>query len=557
MANLMDQQALRSKANELLSINDFQGAKELLGRLAQALPADSEVWCDLGRTSMQLGDVQSAIVYYQRAVNLAPQFVNAQYGLAMALGQSGALTQAQRHLEQVVRIDTSHVDARVKIAYIEYMRGHISAAMYQLKEAQRLSPMHPELHLQLGLIYIAQGEFNKAEKCFKISLREDPGNQEALTQMATLKAYSGDPSEAYQILAPLLRPETVYVSAAILFANFCRPLGRCKEAKVLLETLLSRPITAESEGKVHFALGKLHEREGDYQKAFECFDKGNKVYDASFDPWKQKTWVREVVRQLDRDFFSQAAHARNLSKRIRPVFIVGMPRSGTSLVEQILSSHPEVYGAGERMEIDEIASLICSDIDSKESYPFCLSAGERSHLTTVARRYIREVSVNAPDNARIVTDKMPGNFHHLGLIQLLFPKARVIHCVRDPMDTCLSCYTNRLMGHAYSYDLTNLGRYYRLYEELMDHWKNTLSLSIMDVRYENLVDEPETMSRAIIEFCGLKWSSRCLNFHKSRRNVVTASTDQVRQPIYRESVARWKNYEEYLGNLCAALNERI
>jgi len=152
---------------------------------------------------------------------------------------------------------------------------------------------------------------------------------------------------------------------------------------------------------------------------------------------------------------------------------------------------------------------------------------------------------------------MPDNYPHLGLIQLLFPKARIIHCIRDPMDTCLSCYFKKLMGHPYSYNLTNLGRHYRLYEDLMAHWKQTLSLSIMDVRYEDLVDNPEGVSRTMVEFCGLKWSSRCLDFHKSKRNVVTASTDQVRQPIYRKSVARWKNYEEYLGDLRSALDQRI
>ena len=281
------------------------------------------------------------------------------------------------------------------------------------------------------------------------------------------------------------------------------------------------------------------------------------VSDASFDSWEQKTWVRQVIHRLDREFFSQAAHAKNLSKRIRPVFIVGMPRSGTSLVEQILSSHPDIHSAGERMELENFANAICSDLDSRQPYPFCLSAADRSYLSTIAKRYIKEVSAKAPDNTRVVTDKMPGNYIHLGLIQLLFPKARVIHCVRDPMDTCLSCYTNRLMGHAYSYNLTNLGRQYHLYEELMGHWKSTLSLSIMDVHYEDLVNDPEQVSRAIVKFCGLKWDSRCLDFHKSKRNVVTASTDQVRQPIYRKSVARWKNYEEFLGDLRAALDQRI
>ncbi len=557
MKNNMEPQALRFKADNLLAANDFKGANELLSKLSQIVPEDPEIWYRLGWTSSQLGDAQAAVRQYQKTLSLAPEWIHAHYNLAMVLGQSGAMTQAHRHLQQVVRLDPNHVDAKIKLAFIEYERGNIPDALSQLNGAKRIAPAHAGVHLQLGLIYIAQGELIRAEKCFMTTLREEPGNKEALTQLATVKAYGGNPQKAYQIIAPLLYPETAYVSAAILLANFCRPLGRCQEAMELLNVLLSGQITVEYERKIHFALGNLHEREGNYKKAFWHFAQGNKLCDISFDPWEQKRWIKSVKQQLNREFFTLAAHAKNLSKRIRPVFILGMPRSGTSLVEQILSSHPEIHGAGERMEIANIAKTICSDVGVRQPYPVCLSEVDQGQLSTVAKRYIKDISMKAPGSTRIITDKMPGNYQHLGLIQLLFPKARVIHCVRDPMDTCLSCYTNRLMGHAYSYNLTNLGRYYRLYEELMDHWKNTLSLSIMDVHYEDLVEAPERVSREIVKFCGLKWDNSCLDFHRSKRNVVTTSTDQVRQPIYRKSVKRWKNYEEDLGELREALDKRI
>ena len=558
MENIMDQQALRSKATELLAANDFQGARELLGQLAQALPDDPEAWYGLGWTSMQLGDIQPAIAHYQKAVSLAPQWANAHYDLAMALGQSGAMTQAHRHLGQVVRLDPNHVDARVKLAYIEYLRGNISESMSHLMKARKLNPNHLELNLRLGVIYLAMNDFDKARNHFKAILRQDPAHEEAINQLASLHAYSGDTARAYQMLAPLLQSRPVSISAANTFATFCRPLNRCQEARELLEERLSTgPLTPEDESRICFTLGDLYDSAQDFSKAFEHYDRGNRLTDSPYDAWEEKQWIQEIKRRLNGDFFKQVDHAKHPSKRIQPVFIVGMPRSGTSLTEQILSRHPAVHAAGERLEIPQFALSVCKDIGSQQPYPFCLSGIDRNSLNVMARQYIKKVAGQAERTTKIVTDKMPDNYPHLGLIQLLFPKARIIHCIRDPMDTCLSCYFKKLMGHPYSYNLTNLGRHYRLYEDLMTHWKQTLSLSIMDVRYEDLVDNPEGVSRTMVEFCGLKWSSRCLDFHKSKRNVVTASTDQVRQPIYRKSVARWKNYEEYLGDLRTALDQRI
>jgi tetratricopeptide (TPR) repeat protein len=557
-ANLtMDTRALRSKANELLQSNDLQGAHALLAQLAQLLPDDSEIWCSLGWTSLHHGNIQAATNCYQKAVSLAPHSAAAHFGLAMALGHAGASTQAHHHLRQVIRLEPGHVEALVKLAYLEYLAGDITQALSYLGKARKLAPDHVELNVRYGIVYIAINDFPKAESCFRKALRHDPGNTEAISQLASMHAYAGDAEKAYRTLSPLLRMKPANSSAAMIFATFCRPLNRCDEAVELLQGLLTGPLSTETESRVHFALGKLYDHKGNYAKAFEQYELGNKLTDVSFDAWEQKQWVQSVRNELGPVFFETAGKARKLSNRIRPVFIVGMPRSGTTLVEQILSSHPAVYGAGERMEIQNIANTVCKDLGSSKTYPFCLADAGQKTLDTLARQYMEAVSKMAPGGAKIVTDKMPGNYQHLGLIQLLFPKARIIHCVRDPMDTCLSCYTNSLLGQAYSYNLTNLGRYYRLYEELMAHWKNALSLPVIDVHYEDMVDDPEGSSRSIVDFCGLEWSDQCLAFHKTKRTVLTASTDQVRQPIYRQSVARWKNYAEYLGELRTALEQRI
>jgi hypothetical protein len=230
-----------------------------------------------------------------------------------------------------------------------------------------------------------------------------------------------------------------------------------------------------------------------------------------------------------------------------------MPRSGTTLVEQILSSHPAVYGAGELKDIGELANSLPGMIGTNKPFPQNIALLTRVHLDRLATTYLDRLRELSPDALR-VTDKMLG-FIYLGLIELILPGARVIHCVRDPQDTCLSAYFQDFSeSHPYAYDLHNLGVYYSGYRRIMNNWKNVLiNVRMMEVSYEELVRNQEAVSRRMIDFCDLPWDDRCLQFHENRRYVATASYDQVRQPMYRSSVGRWKNYERHLNKLKAAL----
>jgi hypothetical protein len=239
----------------------------------------------------------------------------------------------------------------------------------------------------------------------------------------------------------------------------------------------------------------------------------------------------------------------------RPIFIVGMVRSGTSLVEQILASHPAVYGAGELPDVTEITRALPGLLGTDDRYPEFLPILNQEAVDSMACRYLDRLNQIAPGAMR-VTDKMPGNFMYLGLIELLFPGARIIHCMRDPVDTCLSAYFQDFSNnHPYAYDLSNLGAFYRGYLKLMAHWRKVLHLPLLEVRYEDLVADQERISRTLIEFCGLEWDSRCMQFHDSRRFVETASHDQVNRPLCHHSIARWKNYERHLAPLLAELNK--
>jgi len=258
-----------------------------------------------------------------------------------------------------------------------------------------------------------------------------------------------------------------------------------------------------------------------------------------------------VIATFGAEFFARTDRAGSQSEL--PVFIVGMPRSGTTLVEQILASHPMVHGAGELDYMRRIMQTLPERLGVQRPIPECAANIDTALAERIAEEHLQHLREHSASALRI-TDKTPSNFLRLGLIALLFPKARIIHCQRDPLDTCLSCYFLRFgQGQAFAYDLDDLGRYYRDCARLMEHWRRVLPSPLLEVPYEALVADQEGWSRRLIAFLGLDWDDRCLAFYRSERQVKTASVWQVRQPVYASSIGRWRRYAKHLGPLFAAL----
>jgi hypothetical protein len=259
-----------------------------------------------------------------------------------------------------------------------------------------------------------------------------------------------------------------------------------------------------------------------------------------------------IRRTFDRNTLERLRGAGDASTV--PIFVLGMPRSGTTLTEQILASHPDVHGAGELPDLLAIAQRPVNGA----GYPGNILALDRAQLTVWGADYVAGLRRHAP-GAKHITDKMPANFFAVGLIHLMLPHAKIIHVNRNPVDTCLSCFTrlfNRKQNQ--TYDLAELGRYYVDYVRLMNHWRALLPAgAFLDVRYEDIVADPETQARRLLDHCGLEWNAACLDFHKHRRSIRTASVTQVRQPIYKTSVERWRHYEKYLGPLLDALGDLV
>ena len=338
----------------------------------------------------------------------------------------------------------------------------------------------------------------------------------------------------------------------MVFAAISRHIDRQDEAIALLKKLLAGPIyEPRLLMPLHFGLGKLLDEQGHYDAAFEQFREANALKPRRFDTSKHRRFIDSMIKTFDHDTIARLARSSLLNDR--PVFIIGMPRSGTSLVEQILSSHPQIHGAGELQDILRMAERLPKMVKLEHPYPVCVTGLDTGVADTLAGEYLDHLRALAPD-ARCVTDKLPGNFLHLGLISRLFPGARIVHCRRDPIDTCLSCYfQNFTADHGYAYNLEHLGFYYRQYERLMHHWFSVVDNPILVVHYEQLVRDTKPTVQAMLEFCSVPWDDVCLHFYESGRPVTTASYDQVRRPPYTTSIGRWRHYARYLQPLRTAL----
>jgi tetratricopeptide (TPR) repeat protein len=303
-----------------------------------------------------------------------------------------------------------------------------------------------------------------------------------------------------------------------------------------------------------FALGKIYEDVGQYNRAFWCFQEGNRLKrnTISFNINNVIQQHNEIRRTFDASLLERQ---RDLGEPdATPIFILGMPRSGTTLAEQILASHPDVFGAGELYDLSKICGETAREHGLQGPYPRWVPDLTPEAMRALGRRYVDRIRAGRPDRAHI-TDKMPSNYRFVGLIRLLLPNAKIIHMRRHPADTCLSCYTKLFAeSQNHTYDLTELGRSYRAYEELMAHWRAVLPPDgMLEVQYERLVADPRTQIQRLLDFCGLPWADACLQFHRTKRGVSTASVSQVRRPLYTSSVQRWRRFADHLNPLFDAL----
>ena len=578
----------RKKAQTLFQENRLPEAREAYRQLCQLDRRDADAWFTLGLINGQLGFLEETAAACREAIAIRPDFPEAHFNLAKALQGLGYLQEAEHAYREALRLnprwpqalnnlgnivqELGHYDEAVGIyraainikgdyaeawnnlGNMQLLKGNSREALQSFQRAMALKPHYAVAHIGMGSALALLGDLDEALKSYREAERLDPFDAAIAAGEASLLERQGSIEQAYRRLQSHLEARPVNLNIANAFAAMCDKVQRCSDAIAFLENGLAQEevrVGLQQRIAAHLNLGRLYEREGEYDKAFGHYQAGNDLKPHTFDRNGHAAFIHEIVATFDADLLRNAPRATHESRR--PVFIVGMPRSGTTLVEQILASHPEVYGAGELADIREIVGRMGSVVDSSLTYPRCVTELTLDACNRLAQDYLEHIdrlSAGEP----YVTDKMPGNFLYLGVIALLFPQARVIHCMRDPLDTCFSCYSYDFSGfHPYMYRLEDLGFYYRRYEGLMRHWRQVLPISMLDVSYESLVSDQERMVRELLTFCGLPWDERCLRHHENARFVNTVSYDQVRKPIYQSSVGRWRRFEAHLGPLQKAL----
>ena len=536
----------------------LEDAEAAYRRAIEASPGHLNAHNNLGNVLRRRGDLDAAIGAYHKAVTLQPQFALAQSNLGAALREAGRLKEAMAHCTQAVRIDPRNPQAQNSLGNVRVAVGDMDGAIASFELATALDPDFTDAHVNMGSAFFVKDVLDLAEAAYGRALAVDPGHALAHNGLGVVLLAAGRIEDAVASFRRAVALKADFVEAWYnLASSRTAELSRAETAA--LETLLEDGgLSAIERARLHFALGEIGDAGGAAETAFGHFREGNALRRSwleglglGFDAGEYDTWVERIAKAFGEALFTAERTSAELSEV--PVFIVGMPRSGTTLVEQIAASHPGVFGAGELDAVRSIAVGLSEATGAAEPFPECAAALETAVANDLSRPFLERL-VTLRRGAHRVIDKTPENFLYLGLIALLFPKARIIHCRRDARDVCLSCYFTDFAGpRSWATDLGDLGRYHRATEKLMDHWRKVLPLPILDVEYEVLVGNLEQESRRVIDFLGLEWGDACLAFHETERTVRSASNWQVRKPIHGGSVGRWRAYEKFLGPLMEGL----
>lgn len=431
--------------------------------------------------------------------------------------------------------------------------GHARDGLRSIEQAVRLEPGRAASHVERGMALQAENRLEEAGGAFEHARSLAPGKADVVAALANHKRLRGDHEGAMREVEGVIHAGSGNSACVQLFAELCKRLGREREGiETVRAHLAGSEVWAFYERRLTWALGELHDSVGEYDEAFACFERVNELDKPAWDPDAFSRAVSGMIERWTPEAFAALREGGVASEL--PVFVFGMPRSGTTLVEQIIASHPGACGGGEMGLASKLASGMRAGQRAFALIEDPASIG-RARLGRFARGVIRELGSLGGDAVR-VTDKQPESVLHLGLIHAALPQARLVHCVRDPMDTCLSCYMQDFRdvhGMAWSRDQAWLGRYFNDTQRAVEHWTETLGIPVHRVAYEDMVADQAGESRRLIGALGLDWDDACERFYEKKRSVRTASEYQVDQPIYSRSVRRHERYTAHLGTLHATI----
>ena len=502
-------------ARSMLSDGNLREAEDLIRGYLRRKPDDIEALRVLAQVAHQNEFSKDAATLLEAVLEASPGYRAARHDYVLALIALHRHKQAREQIEILIAAEPDHPTHRMTLASILVGEGSTEAAIALYGELTRQQPDNPELHLSLGHALKTQGRREEAERAYREAARQRVNFGDAYWSLANLKTYR--------------------------FAD--------EQLATMREQVEARRTPLVDRYHLCFALGKALEDRGEYAESFQFYARGNalKKDECSYRPEALERTVERQIELCTREFFEQRPGYG--CDDPSPIFIVGLPRAGSTLLEQILASHSQVEGTMELADIPRLVSAL--DLHATGArYPGVLALPSADDYRAFGEAYIRDTRHYRVGNRPFFIDKMPNNFRHVGLIHLMLPNAKIIDARREPMACCFSNFKQLFAsGQPFTYSLEDIGRYYALYVRLMDHWDSVLPGRVLRVRHEDVIDDLEGSVRRILDYCGLEFEAACVDFHKTERRVHTASSEQVRRPINREGVDQWKNFEPWLGPL--------
>ena len=527
-------------------------AKKLFGNILKTAPEHVGSLYSLALITQMQGDHAGAIPYYEQVVSLDPEFAPAFSNLGVAYKESQQYQKAELIGLAAIKLEPRSAEARNNLGVVYSVQRLFDRAIDVFQETIVLEPGNVQAHYNLATCHLERGDLDSARSELIRVLQLAPDHSDAKINLMNVDMQSGQHELAEKTCRDVLDFDAGHVLALTNLTLLKRYEAPDAPEAIQMKALLERPdIAVDDQVHLHFALGKISDDCQQYDQAFLHYERACHLKRQGFeyDPDWPRTTVDRYIEVFSAELIEEMR--RNVLDESRlPVFVVGMPRSGTSLVEQILASHPSIYGADELMLMDEICAELHRLSGSTEAYPETVRTMDGSGSSLLAGRIVQHLRDLRNGEQLHVIDKNPLNFFNVGLLALLFAQPLIIHCQRHPLDVCLSNFF-QLYGKElpYTYSLKEVGLFFQQYKRLMAHWQEVLPVEICTIDYDVLVENPEDEIRRLLGFLGLSWDPACLSFHQTQRRVSTASNWQVRQPLYQRSRHRWRHYADHLQPL--------
>jgi tetratricopeptide (TPR) repeat protein len=509
----------------------------------------------------QNGRLQAAEQTYRQILAVVPDEPHAIHLLGVIEHQRGKHESAVDYIERAIGLKGNEASFHCNLGEAYRALYRISDAVASYRQALELKPDYAEAHSNLGNAWKDLGKTDESLACYRRALELKPDYAEAHSNLGSASQDLGNFRAAEESYRAALRYNPRFAFAHYKLAELLG--GKLADDDLAAQRRLLEQGSAPGEHRalpdaqrlfLHFGLAFALDARGEYADAVENLDRGNamqmfewRTRGQAYDPQNCERFVNEMIAACTPDFFERVRDFGSASEI--PVFIVGLPRSGTTLIEQILASHSQVFGAGEiKLVLDAMAALGGQGVDSAEH----LQQLDRETAHDLASQYLESLRALNSTALRIV-DKLPENYLHLGLLASLFLRARFIHCRRDLRDVAVSCWMTHFRDVRWASDQQHIASRFHQYQRMMEHWRNVLPVPLLEIDYEETVADLEGVARKLIEFCGLPWEPGCLKYQRTKRPVRTASAVQVRQPIYTTSVGRWRHYEQLMPTLLSAI----